>query len=290
MSVEDLTGERWPDDLRRDLRSRVAVITGASSGIGRAAAIELARRGWRVALVGRDPGRLASAFAAVRESATGPDPLAYRADFASFASVRELAEALNSELESIDLLANNAGAVVKRHITTVDGHESTIQTNHLSAYLLTHLIFERLAPGARIVTTASAAHTWGVPDPANLDRAGMPYRAYATYGASKAANILFAAESARRWPKILSFSFHPGVVASNFGTPAARLFYRFTPGLASPEDGADTLVHLATAPAEALVNGAYYVKRAPARHSSKLADPALAESLWTQSAALVGLT
>jgi len=274
-SVEDLT--------------RSIVITGASSGIGLAAAVAMAGAGWRVAVVGRDQARLDSAFSLVRAAATGPDPAAYRADFTSFASVRGLADELGDHFPVIDVLANNAGAVIRKRSTTVDGHEETIQTNHLSAYLLTHLLLDRLAPAGRIVTTASAAHTWGSLDPDDLDSVKQGYRAYSVYGASKAANILFAAESARRRPKLLSFSFHPGVVASNFGTPAARLFYRFAPGLDTPQDGADTLVHLATAPAETLVNGAYYVKRTPTRTSRKLADPALAERLWDVSAALVGL-
>lgn len=267
----------------------VAVITGASSGIGRAAAVELARRGWRVALVGRDPGRLAEAISAVREAATGPEPAVHRADFTSFASVRGLAAELRDAYPRIDLLANNAGAVVRRRTTTVDGREATIQTNHLSAYLLTNLLRDRLAPGARIVTTASAAHTWAVPDPANLDRAGKAYLAYVTYGASKAANVLFAAEAARRWPGLLSFSFHPGIVASNFGTPSARFFFRITPGLNTPAEGADPLVHLATAPAAELVSGGYYVGHRPARPSRRLADPALAARFWDRSAELVGL-
>ncbi|MBB5870493.1 daunorubicin C-13 ketoreductase [Allocatelliglobosispora scoriae] len=279
MSVEDLTSRP----------GKVAVITGGSSGIGRAAAVELARRGWLVALVGRDPGRLDAALSAVREAATGPDPIGFQADFTSFASVRELADALRTRVPPIDLLANNAGAVIRGRQTTVDGHETTIQTNHLSAYLLTVLVKDRLAPAARIVTTASTAHSMGTPDPANLDATGKRYSAWRAYGESKSANILFAAESARRWPDVLSFSFHPGVVTSNFGTPAAQLFYRIAPGLSSPEEGADTLVHLATAPAAELVNGAYYAKRKQVRPNRALADPALAEKLWDESAALVGL-
>ncbi|NUT38062.1 MAG: SDR family NAD(P)-dependent oxidoreductase [Hamadaea sp.] len=262
-----------------------AVVTGASSGIGRAAAVELARRGWRVALVGRDRDRLDTAHAAVRAAAAGPEPVKVQADFASLEAVRSAALSL-TKLDRIALLANNAGVVARSRKITVDGHELTIQTNHLAPFLLTQLLRDRLTPGARIVTTASMAHTWGTPNPADLSPGGI-YSAWRSYGASKSANILFAAEGARRWPELLSFSFHPGVVRSNFGTPLAQLFYRIAPGLSTPEQGADTLVHLATAPPDALTNGAYYVDRKPVRPKRSLADEQLAADLWDASHAAV---
>lgn len=258
-----------------------AVVTGASSGIGRAAAVELARRGWRVALVGRDHDRLHAAHAVVRAAAAGPEPVKVQADFASFETVRAAALTL-TKLDRIDLIANNAGGVARTRKTTVDGHELTIQTNHLAPFLLTQLLRDRLGTGARIVTTASMAHTWGTPDPAGLSAGGF-YSTWRSYGASKSANILFAAEGARRWPELLSFSFHPGVVRSNFGTPLARIYFRFAPGLSTPEQGADTLVHLATAPAESLTNGAYYADRKPVRPKHSLADEKLAADLWDAS-------
>jgi len=265
-----------------------AVVTGASSGIGRAAAVELARRGWRVALVGRDPDRLHSAYSLVRAEAAGPEPIQVRADFTSFAEVRSAALEL-AKLDRIDLLANNAGLVARRHQTTVDGHELTIQTNHLAPFLLTHLLRDQLPAGARVVTTASTAHSWGTPNPEDLSRSGRRYSAWWAYGASKSANILFAAEAARRWPELLSFSFHPGVVRSNFGTPAAQLFYRIMPGLSSPEQGADTLLHLAVAPAQTLVNGAYYASRKVVSPKAALADEQLAADLWDASLAATSL-
>ena len=147
----------------------------------------------------------------------------------------------------------------------------------------------QLEPGARIVTTASMAHSWGRLNPDDLSRTKSPYNVWLAYGASKAANILFAAESARRWPELLSFSYHPGVVRSNFGTPAARFFYKIGPGLKSPEQGADTLVHLATAPAADLVNGGYYDERKPVRPKAYLEDRAIAARLWERSLELTGL-
>lgn len=274
--MEDVTG------------APTAVVTGASSGIGTAASVALARLGWRVALVGRDPVRLAAALSRVRRESTGPDPFAVPADFASFASVREAAAQLQ-KLDRIDLLANNAGAVAQRRATTVDGNEITIQTNHLSPFLLTHLLRDKLEPGARIVTTASVAHSMGKLDPSDLRRANSQPNVWMTYGASKAANILFAAEAARRWPELLSFSFHPGVVRSNFGTRLARLGYKLAVWMKSPEQGADTLLYLATAPSGDLVNGGYYDDRKLARPKAYLEDPALAAELWAKSVELTGL-
>jgi NAD(P)-dependent dehydrogenase (short-subunit alcohol dehydrogenase family) len=274
--VEDVTG------------APTAVVTGASSGIGTAASVALARLGWRVALVGRNPARLASALSRVRQESAGPEPIAVCADFASFASVREAAAQLG-KLDRIDVLANNAGAVASRRATTVDDHEVTIQTNHLSPFLLTNLLRDRLEPGARIVTTASVAHTFGRVDPADLDRKHSFYNVWTAYGASKGANILFAAESARRWPELLSFSYHPGVVRSNFGTPLARFYYKIAPGLRSPEQGADTLVYLATAPAEELVNGGYYIERKREHPKAYLEEPGIAADLWARSLELTGL-
>ncbi|GAA1399998.1 SDR family NAD(P)-dependent oxidoreductase [Catellatospora coxensis] len=265
--------------------TRHAVITGATSGIGQAAAVALVRQGWLVTLVGRDPGRLDAALGTVRAAAAGPEPVGLLADFAQLSQVHDLAAKLAGQ--RVDVLANNAGLVAARRTTTVDGHELTIQTNHLAPFLLAHLLREQLAPGARIVNTASMAHSFGTLDPDNLDRRGGLYSAWLAYGGSKRANILFAAEAARRWPDLLSFSFHPGVVRTRFGTPAARLFYKIGPGIATPEQGADQLVWLATEDPAQLSNGAYYVLRKPTRPHPSARDPQFAARLWDASAAAV---
>ncbi|HKS98481.1 MAG TPA: SDR family NAD(P)-dependent oxidoreductase [Rugosimonospora sp.] len=275
-----------------DFTGRTVVVTGANSGVGLAGALGFARLGARVALVGRDENRLAQAVAAVRELA-GPDaePAGYRCDFSVLDEVRALAERLGAAYPKIDVLANNAGAVGHQRVTTVDGHEQTIQANHLSPFLLTNLLRERLA-GGRVVNTASDAHRSGRLDPADLESNRHPYRALRVYGSSKQANILFAAEAARRWPEILSFSYHPGVVRSNFGRDSAvyRFFYRFAPMLTTPEGGADTMLWLAGTPAAELTDGGYYVKRQLRRPSPPTGDAAFAAKLWEVSAAAVGLT
>jgi NAD(P)-dependent dehydrogenase (short-subunit alcohol dehydrogenase family) len=273
-----------------DFTGKTVVVTGANSGIGLAAAVEFARRGARVGLVGRDQARLASAVSTVREAA-GPDrePTGFRADFAVFEQVGKLAAELLDAYPTIDVLCNNAGGVIRHRQSTVDGHELTMQANHLSPFLLTNLLRERLA-GGRVVNTASDAHRAGRLDPAHLDSPGT-YRAFPVYGTSKQANILFAAEAARRWPDIESTSYHPGVVRTRFGREIGIIgfFYKVVPGLRTPEQGADTMLWLAGAPKSTVDNGGYYVKRGLGKASHTATDPAKAAALWEASLAATGL-
>jgi len=272
-----------------DLTTRVAVVTGANSGIGLAAAEEFARRGWALALVGRDKGRLESALARVRAAARAP-VTAFQCDFVVLGDVRELAGRLRDEHPRIDLLANNAGGAFAHRSTTVDGFEKTIQVNHLAHFLLSHELREPLR-GGRIVNTASGAHGRGSLDPDDLSSTGRTGRAMDIYGSAKQANILFAAEAARRWPDILSTSYHPGLVRTRFGneSPVISFFLRVAPMLRTPAKGADTLVWLATEDRERLANGGYYMDRTQRQPAAKATDPALAARLWEASLIAVGL-
>lgn len=268
---------------------RTVVITGASSGVGLAAAEQLAAQGDQVVVVGRNPERLAAAVAKVRAAGDGREPGQFRADFESFQQVRDLAAHLLETYPKIDVLANNAGGMISRYRRTADGNEATIQGNHLGPFLLTHLLRERLA-GGRVVNTASDAHRSGRPDPGDFTGGAGSYRGFRTYGGAKSANIMFAAEAARRWPDITSVSFHPGVVRTNFGDGTlTRLFYRFAPFLVTPEKAGALLVWLATAPEKELVNGAYYVGHQVRKPASYAADPAAAAALWAASERATGI-
>jgi daunorubicin C-13 ketoreductase len=272
-----------------DLTGRILVVTGASSGIGLAAAVALARRGGHVVLVGRDPGRLATAVDQVRDAAGGRVPAAHRADFTRLDDVHVLADRLRNAYRRIDVLANNAGAIRGRRETTVDGHEATIQANHLGPFLLSNLLREQVR-GGRIVNTASDAHRSAPVDPTNLSGDGLRYSAGKAYGASKSANVLFALEASRRWPDVLSVSLHPGVVRTRFGAGmAVGLFTRMAPFLATPERGAETLVWLATAPATELTPGGFYVKCALQQPAPHARDPRTGARLWEASLRAVGL-
>lgn len=275
-------------DENTTVEDLTVVVTGASSGIGLAAAEDLARRGAGVVMVGRDPDRLASAVERVRAMGGSP-PVALRADFSRLDEVRRLAGELAQRYPRIDVLANNAGGVVRSYRATVDGYEATLAVNHLAPFLLTCLLREHLS-GGRVITTASDAHRWGRPNPDDFVGRAKGYGAWRAYGMSKAANILFAAEAAIRWPDVLSASFHPGVVRTRFGNDTiAGPFYKIAPFLASPAQGADTLVWLATAPAEQISSGSYYYKRRARRPGSTATGPELAARLWQASAQAVGL-
>jgi NAD(P)-dependent dehydrogenase (short-subunit alcohol dehydrogenase family) len=279
-----VTGENGPVE---EVTERLVVITGASSGIGLAAAVELARRGDRVALVGRDPARLSVAAADVRD-VCGSLPPTHRADFSSLDDVRKLADELLSAYDRIDVLANNAGAIVLHPMTTVDGFELTIQANHLAPFLLTALLRDRLG---RMVATASGAHRVGAVDPRDLNRALKHYWPMRAYGMSKQANVLFAAEAARRWPSIISVSYNPGAVRTRFAS-ASRLVawgMRKAPFLRTPEKGAETLIWLAHADPAMLVNGGYYHDHTVRRPMARATDRALASELWDASERAVGL-
>ncbi|MFI5611035.1 SDR family NAD(P)-dependent oxidoreductase [Amycolatopsis sp. NPDC051903] len=185
---------------------RTVVITGASSGIGAAAARRFAALGDRVAVVGRSPEKTAAVADGVGEPFT--------ADFAQLDDVRALAEALRSRYPKIDVLAHNAGGQFRERTTTVDGHELTMQVNHFAPFLLTHLLAESL-DGARVVVTSSRAHGYGRLDLTDLDGARTRYNSLRRYATTKLANLLFARELARRLP-VSAASFHPGTVAGDF--------------------------------------------------------------------------
>ncbi len=262
------------------------MVTGASSGIGLAAAIELACRGDQVVLVGRDSARLHAAAEQVREAA-GELPEVFRADFAVLDDVRALAERLRSAYDRIDVLANNAGAIVLQPTTTVDGYELSIQTNHLAPYLLTNLLRDRLS---RIVVTASGAHRSGSLNPNDLNQPLHRYRAMSAYGTSKQANILFTTEAARRWRDLPTYCFHPGVVRTRFGGDSRLITFamRLLPARRA-EKGAETLVWLANQAPERLRSGGYYQDLRLRQPLRKATDPQLAAQLWEASAKAVGI-
>ena len=279
---------------------RVAVITGASSGIGKAAAGLLAARGWHVIIHGRDPGRLEQATREIRAVAA-PDVQvdAVRADLAVLAETAQMAEAIHSVTDRVDLLIANAGGVRDRRIVTEEGNEATFAGNHLGHFLLTKRLLPLLKNAAsssaagevRIVNVSSRGHTacqaidWS-------DLQGLAdWNSIVAYGVAKLANILFAKSLAERLAPdgIVAHALHPGVVASNFashGTPELQAHMAAADAI-TPEDAAQGLVWLATDPVPGRSTGLYWQERTVASPSPLAEDQAAAERLWSESEALL---
>lgn len=270
------------------MQGKTVVITGASSGIGAAAARALANAGATVAVVGRNAERTDE----VAKGCLGRGR-AFVADMSSLASVAALAAELAEAYPVIDVLANNAGFIAPKKELTVDGIESTFAVNHVAPFLLTRLLEPNLKASseARVITTSSTAHTSG-----RLDRPFDPsagWSSWGAYGDSKLANIAFTAHLDRRLASthVSANCFHPGVVHTGFGRDKGLLsLFQNVFGklvLLTPEKGADTLVFLASDPKAIEVTGKYWVKRKVARPSNAGQDVPSAELLWTQTEALV---
>jgi retinol dehydrogenase 12 len=276
------------------MNGKVCVVTGATSGLGKATATALARQGAQVVLVARDRGRGEATVAELSAVAATPPRLEI-ADLASMAQVRALADALGA-LDRIDVLVNNAGFVAGTHRVTADGFEEVFAVNHLAPFLLTNLLAGKLTASApaRVITVSSDAHTAArldFDDP-HLERGWDSWRSYAN---SKLANILFTRELARRLAGtgVTANCVHPGVVRTGFGregTPLLRLAVTLgRPFLLSPERGASTIVYLATSADVAGATGGYYVKSQLREPSKAARDDASAQRLWRLSEELTGL-
>lgn len=275
-----------------------AVVTGGTSGIGLAAAFALARRGFRIVLVARDPARAETALVRLRRIAPEAGHAVHIADLSRLSEMRRVGAVVAAAEPRIDVLVNNAGAWFGERIETEDGFEATFALDHLAYLVVTDALLPSLvaAAPARIVSTASEAHRLARLDFDDL-QGRRHYRGFAAYARAKLCNILFTRELARRLAGtgVTANAFHPGFVASRFGDaeragPGRRLF-----GLAkrffavSPEAGADTLVFLATAPDVEGQTGGYYAARRLRRPSRAAQDDGAARRLWDVSAALTGI-
>ena len=278
------------------LTGKTVVLTGATSGIGRATALGLADEGARLILVGRTPERCEETLAEIRRRTGRDDAVMLRADLSSLKEVRRLADEVLASADRVHVLLNNAGVTLPKRQLTVDGLEGTFATNHLAYFLLTGLLLPRLRDSApaRIVNVASDAHRFVRLDLNDLQNE-QRYRALRVYGQSKTANLLFTQELARRiaGSGVSANALHPGGIRSNLGRSEGRALevVRKLVGLflKSPEEGARTSLYLACSPEVEGVSGRYYAKcreRTPAAHAR---DPELARRLWERSEALTGL-
>jgi len=286
-----------PVPLTHTMRGRTCLITGASSGIGRATALGLAALEAQLVLVCRDRNRGEVTRAEIQSQTGRPDVQLMIADLSSQQSIRELAQAFLATGQPLHVLINNAGIVNVNRSLTVDGLESVFAVNHLAYFLLTHLLLDRLRASApaRIVNVASDAHRFGA---LNFDDIGgaRRYRTMRIYGQSKLANILFTYELARRLADtgVTVNCLHPGTVATglgkNNGTWAKGLITILRPFFRTPRSGAETSIYLAASPAVEGVTGKYFTNCRETRSSKTSYDAAVQRRLWEMSAQLTGIT
>jgi len=268
----------------------LVLLTGATRGIGQAAAIALAGQGCELALVGREPERVRAVAQEARAAGTGVVH-EHVADLTLMSEVRALAESVLDRHDQIDVLANNAGALFASRQETSEGLERTFALNHLAPFLLTHLLRDRL-DGGRVVTTASDAHQSGrlALDDLQSERS---YSAMRVYGTSKLCNILFTRQLAARAPELRANCFHPGVVRTGFGKNEMGMWKVLTtvagPFFRTPARGARSLVWLARSDEAAGLTGDYVVDEKVQAPSAQARDDDLAAGLWERSAELVGL-
>jgi NAD(P)-dependent dehydrogenase (short-subunit alcohol dehydrogenase family) len=279
------------------MEGKVCLVTGATSGIGLVTALELARQGACVVLVGRSHQKLDAALQQIRAETGSQQVEALLADLSVQQQVRDLARQFQERHQHLDVLVNNAGGMWLKRERTADGIERTFAVNHLAYFLLTNLLLDVLKASApaHVVSVSSAAHKRATLDFDNL-QGERSYRGWRQYCRSKLMNLLFSYELARRLEGtgVTANALHPGFVATGFAGNngwrgrliqlAARLF-----GL-SVEQGARTVVSLASSPEVAGVSGRYFVRERAVDSSRASYDEAAAKRLWQVSAAMTGLS
>jgi len=272
------------------------LITGGTSGIGKATAVAMAAMGANVVVVGRNQERGGAAVEEIKAQSHNESVELMLADLSVQAEVRRLAEEFLERYDRLDVLVNNAGLVQSKRTETPDGIETTLAINHLAPFLLTNLLLgclEQSAP-SRVITVSSEAQRWGTMDFEDM-QSRRKYRGFPVYGMTKLANIMFTYELAERLDgtDVSANCLHPGSVGTNFGQNnrgAMALFFRtFKPFMRSPEQGADTLIWLASSPEIDGVSGKYFSDRKEIEAKKVAYDPAARRRLWEISEQLTGL-
>jgi len=278
---------------------KVCVITGATSGIGWAAALKLARLGFSLILIGRDERRGAQIFSLVQKRCPGRPHWFFPADLSDLDQVRAVAGSILKSCPVIDVLINNAGARFDQYFESNQAIELTFATNHLSHFFLTSQLLEPLlaASSGRILNVSSSAHA-GATKPVSGLMTRQNYDRRQAYARSKMANLLFTYELARRLAgtSISVNAMHPGAVASGFARNngiVSWLKHVISHGLRreliSPRQGADTVVYLVASNEVEGTSGSYYFRRKPIDSSPLSRDVALAGDLWNVSLKLCGM-
>lgn len=284
-----------------DMRGRRVVVTGATAGIGKETARALAKLGADVVIVGRDARKIAETVRELSSDAMGVTIDSVRCDFASLASVRDASAELCDRFPEIHVLVNNAGAVYMERGVTIDGHETTLQVNHVGPTLLTRRVLPSLVRAAsqgrvaRIVNVASVVHSQGVLDWDDLHTTRRDYVGLRVYSATKLMNVMTTYALARRLAEqhVSANCLHPGVIASGFGHNNGGWMgfgvKLIAPLLTTPAKGARSSIHLASAPELERVTGKYFDERSRQVPSSRMSrDENAQETLWRVTEALTG--
>ena len=281
-----------------DMKGKVCIITGATSGIGWVTAYRLSQWGATVILLGRDVKRGLAAVDQIRKECGNGNSEFIRTDLAAQQNIRQFVEEFMERYDRLDVLVNNAGTTLLTRKMSVDGYEMTFAVNHLSHFLLTNLLIDVLKASApcRVVNVSSGSHRRATMNFDDLHgRSG--YRIMRAYGQSKLANILFTYELAGRLEGtgIAVNALHPGFVVTNLGQDNGWLVHKIIrlamrlKGI-SPEEGAQTILYLATSPEVEGVTGKYFYQMRPVKSSQNSYDPETSLRLWEISEKLTGLT
>ena len=282
-----------------NLQNLIALVTGATAGIGQVTATELAKKGAHVVILARNAEKAAATQREIKAAAGHDHVDVLLADLADLSQVRRAAAEFNAKYPRLDILVNNAGLILgAERQTSPEGYELGLATNHLGPFLLTSLLFDKLkaSPAARVVNVASTAYRMARPDFADF-QSTRGYGALAVYANTKLYNILFTQELARRLRahgigNVTTNALHPGVVASSFGSGAQGLMSLFVqlgrPFMISSAKGAETSIFLASAPEVATTSGGYFDKKKAQAVKNSFNTPDNARRLWDMSEALTG--
>ena len=278
------------------MQGKTIVITGATSGIGEVAALQLAQQGARIVAIARDRDRGEETLRRLRGAAPAQDHIVHYADLSRLSEMKRVAAEISAAQPRIDVLINNAGALFTKRELTEDGLERTFATNHMAYFVVTNQLSHRLRAtrDARVVCTASDAHKGAK---LNFDdlQSERGFSGFSMYGRSKLMNILFTRELARRLAGtgVTANCLHPGFVATRFGDAGGGLMaqvIRVAKKFAlTPQEGAQTILYLASSPEVAGLTGQYFYKSKPAVPTTEAQNDADARRLWEVSANLSGV-
>lgn len=277
--------------MARDLEGKVFLVTGATEGIGKAAALEFAERGADLTIVGRNREKTERVLGELRAAAGGSPVEMLIGDLSVVSEARRVVGEFKAKKQRLDVLVNNAGAIFSKKQISSDGLEMTFALNHLGYFVLTTELLDLLkaTPGSRVVSTSSGAHFMGKLDLGDVARCEKGYSTWRAYGDSKLANVLFTRELSRRLGEGHAANcIHPGWVHTGFAMNNKGVMANLVGATASvfartPKKGAETIVWLATAPEAAGINGEYLHDKKVSATSKRAKDDALAGQLWELS-------